>query len=149
MTLTGGKPVGYQTPMLLGAHAGAVVTTIAVTSSGKTAGLSLAPGYGYIVLGALSGAFCCVTSAAIYNKLCINPRESTNYQMLREDIPLIAAHPSTQVITQQPSEVSTPLLAGTEFDPPPPYSDVVQAEDNCPPPPTYSEVVEQLGIVTT
>ena len=41
MTLTGGKPIGYQIPMLLGAHAGAVVTTIAVTSSGKTAGLSL------------------------------------------------------------------------------------------------------------
>ena len=160
MTLTGGKPIGYQIPMLLGAHAGAVVTTIAVTSSGKTAGLSLAaPSYGHVVLGALAGAFCCVTSAAIYNKLCINPRESTNYQMLREDIPLIAAHPSTQVITQQPSEVSTPPLPETEFDPPPPYSedrclpppysDVAQAEDSCPPPPTYSEVIEQRGIATT
>ena len=159
MTLTGGKPIGYQKPMLLGGHAGAVVSTIAVTSSGKTAGLSLAPSCGYIVLGALAGAFCCVTSAAIYNKLCIN--QSTNYQMLQGDTPLIAdnlAHPSTQVITQQPSEVFQ-NLPGTEFDRPPPYSedrclpppysDVAQAEDSCPPPPTYSEVVEQRGIATT
>ena len=159
MTSTGGKPIGYQKPLLMGGHAGAVVSTIAVTSFGKTAGLSMAYSYGYIGLGALAGAFCCVTSAAIHNKLCIS--QSNDYQMLQGDTPLIAdnlAYPSTQVITQQPSEVPTPPFqnrSGTELDPPPPYSedrclpppysDVAQTE----PPPTYSEVIEQRGIATT
>ena len=162
MTLTGGKPIGYEKPTLLGGYTGAVVSTIAVSSSGKTASLSLAPSCGYIALGFLSGAFCCVTSAFIHNKLCIKPQEGANYQVLQGDTPLITGNlhlPSTQVITQQPRE-ATPLptppaqryivyLPVTEFDPPPPYSDALQVEGNYPPPPAYSEVIEQRDISTT
>ena len=159
MTLTGGEPVQYRNPMLLGGFSGCVVSSIAVSSSGKTAGLSLGASCGYTALGILAGVSCCVTSAVIHNKLCISPQESTDNQMPRGDIPLIADKlhlPSTQVITQQPGEV-TPLPTppvqsnivhppGTEFDPPPPYSDVVQMEDIYLPPPSYSEVIEQPAV---
>ena len=152
MTLTGGKPIGYDKPVLLGGYTGAVVSTIAVSSSAKTASLSVVPSCGYIFLGFFAGAFCCVTSTVIHNKLCVNPQESTDNQV---NIPLIANDPhppATQVITQQPRE-ATPLptppvqryiayLPETESDLPPPYSDVV----HYPPPPAYSEVIGQRGI---
>ena len=144
MTLTGGEPIRYHKPMFFGGFLGCIVSSIAVSSVGKTVGLSLAPSCGYTVLGILAGASCCATSAVIHNKLCINPKESTDNQMPRGDIPVIADKlhlPSTQVITQQPGN-ATPLptppvqsdivhLSGTEFDPPPP---------------TYSEVIEQPAV---
>ena len=206
-TLIGNKPIGYCNCLLRGTYFGVCVSGIVVSSSAKTAGLSTASGCGYIALGALAGASCCVTSATICNKLCINPQESTDNQMPRGGIPLAADNlhlPPKQVITQQPGELSplpTPLvqrntahlsgtefstdnqmprggiplaadnlylllmqlivqqpvtsqptpplqrntvhLPGTEFDPPPPYSEVVQMGDNHPPPPPYSTVIEQ------
>ena len=150
MVLTGGKPIGYRRPLLIGGSVGGIVSPIVLSSSEKTAGLSLAPSCGYIALGILAGAFCCVTSAVIHNKLCISSQESTDDQMPRGGIPLIADNlhlPSTQAITQQPGEERHMVYPpGTEFDPPPPYAVVVQMEDNYPPPPSYSEVIEQRGI---
>ena len=153
-TLIGNKPIGYCNCLLRGTYFGVCVSGIVVSSSAKTAGLSTASACGYIALGALAGASCCVTSAIICNKLCINPQESTDNQMPRGGIPLAADNLYLllmQLIVQQPvtSQPTPPLqrntvhLPGTEFDPPPPYSEVVQMGDNHPPPPPYSTVIER------
>ena len=150
--------VPYRSSFFCGGLVGAGVSIIAVGGVAKTLGLSPGASYGFVCLGGLAGAICFTCLAAIYNKSYINRQrpESTDIQAPWGDIPITADNlhlPSTQVITQQPGELpplptppaqrNTVHLPGTEFDPPPSYSEVVQMGDIYPPPPPYSEVIEQ------